>query len=129
MDLVKPERDLLLAYDDPLGLTAAFNKNLLLRLNTELHADFDLDRFAHRAVWNSRASRVEMHLVSRVAQEVRSDRPDSVPARRGRDDLDRELVQVRATGLGPLVEPAGFVQRQQWVDERAGFALTLFGAA
>ena len=64
VDLVKPERDLLLAYDDPLGLTAAFNKNLLLRLNTELDADFELDRFAHRAVWNREASRVEMHLVS-----------------------------------------------------------------
>ena len=51
-DLVKPERELLLAYDDPLGLTAAFNKNLLLRMNTELGADFELGRFAHRAVWN-----------------------------------------------------------------------------
>ena len=52
-DLVKPERDLLLAYADPLGLTAAFNKNLLVRLNTELGADFALDGFTHRAVWNS----------------------------------------------------------------------------
>src|SRR6185295_12451127 len=47
-DMVKPERELLLAYDDPLGLTAAFNKNLLLRMNAELGADFDLSRFAHR---------------------------------------------------------------------------------
>ncbi len=69
-DLVKSEGALQLAYDDPLGLTAAFNKNLLLRLNTELKADFDLDRFAHRAVWNREASRVEMHLVSLTRQEV-----------------------------------------------------------
>src|SRR5206468_3269385 len=69
-DLVKPERELLIAYDDPLGLTAAFNKNLLLRMNTELGADFALDRFAHRAVWNRDASRVEMHLVSLATQEV-----------------------------------------------------------
>src|SRR3954467_9608034 len=62
-DLVKPERDLLLAYDDPLGLTAAFNKNLLQRLNTEIGGDFALDRFDHRAVWDGTASRVEMHLV------------------------------------------------------------------
>ena len=58
-DLVKPERELLLAYDDPLRVTAAFNRNLLVRINRELDADFDLDGFAHRAVWNrtSRASR------------------------------------------------------------------------
>ena len=69
VDLVKPERELLLAYDDPLGLTAVFNKNLLLRVNTELDGDFALDCFAHRAVWNSTDSRVEMHLVSLAAQE------------------------------------------------------------
>ena len=51
-DLVKPERDLLLAYDDPLGVTAAFNRNLLVRINRELGGDFDLDGFRHRAVWN-----------------------------------------------------------------------------
>src|SRR5262245_36212081 len=51
-DLVKPETDLLLAYDDPLGVTAAFNRNLLVRVNRELGADFAIDRFAHRAVWN-----------------------------------------------------------------------------
>ena len=52
-DLVKPERDLLLAYDDPLGITAAFNRNLLLRINRELGGDFDLDCFVHRAIWNA----------------------------------------------------------------------------
>ena len=92
-DLVKPERDLLLAYDDPLGLTAAFNKNLLLRINTELNADFELDRFAHRAVWNRDASRVEMHLVSLAAQDVRGGGVRSrFRLERRRDDLDRELV-------------------------------------
>src|SRR5205085_3402313 len=67
-DLVKPERELLLAYDDPLGVTAAFNKNLLARINSELLADFDFAAFSHRAVWNPLAARVEMHLVSRRAQ-------------------------------------------------------------
>ena len=65
-DLVKPEADILLAYDDPLGVTAAFNKNLLVRLNRELRAEFDLDRFDHRALWNAAESRVEIHLVSRL---------------------------------------------------------------
>ena len=70
-DLVKSEADLLLAYDDPLGVTAAFNRNLLVRVNRELGADFDVDAFAHRAVWNASESRVEMHLVSREHQRVR----------------------------------------------------------
>ena len=56
---MKPERELLLAYDDPLGVTAAFNRNLLVRINRELGGDFDVDAFGHRAVWNgaNRASR------------------------------------------------------------------------
>jgi uncharacterized SAM-dependent methyltransferase len=70
-DLVKPERELRLAYDDPLGVTAAFNRNLLVRINRELDADFDVDRFSHRAVWNAGASRIEMHLVSARRQRVR----------------------------------------------------------
>ena len=69
-DLVKPERDLLLGYDDPLGVTAAFNRNVLLRINTELGAEFDLASFAHDARWNGAASRVEMHLVSGRRQVI-----------------------------------------------------------
>jgi len=70
-DLVKPEADLLLAYDDPLGVTAAFNRNLLVRVNRELGGDFNLSRFQHRAIWNAEESRVEMHLVSDGHQHVR----------------------------------------------------------
>ena len=70
-DLVKPPRELLLAYDDPLQVTAAFNRNLLRRINDELGGTFDLDGFAHRAVWNPQHSRVEMHLVSTRQQLVR----------------------------------------------------------
>ena len=72
-DLVKPERDLQLAYDDPLGVTAAFNRNLLVRINRELGGTFDLDAFAHVAVWNPAHSRIEMHLESR-ARSARDDR-------------------------------------------------------
>jgi dimethylhistidine N-methyltransferase len=57
-DLVKPEATLLLAYDDPIGVTAAFNKNLLQRMNAELGANFDLDAFLHEARWDRRARRV-----------------------------------------------------------------------
>lgn len=130
IDLVKPEPELLSAYDDPLGLTAAFNKNLLLRMNTELGAAFSIDRFAHRAVWNREASRVEMHLVSLAAQEIR------VPAAGLNLRLDEgETIWTESSykyeppGIRQLVEPAGFVQRSQWIDEPSRFALTLFEAA
>src|SRR5687767_14158542 len=69
-DLVKPERELQLAYDDPLNVTAAFNRNLLVRINRELGGTFDLDTFAHVAVWNPACHRVEMHLESLAAQRV-----------------------------------------------------------
>ena len=62
VDLVKPPETLIAAYDDSAGVTAAFNRNLLVRANRELGAGFDVDSFAHRAVWNATASRMEMHL-------------------------------------------------------------------
>jgi dimethylhistidine N-methyltransferase len=69
-DLRKSADVLLPAYDDAAGVTAAFNKNLLVRINRELGGSFDLDRFEHVARWNDRASRIEMHLESTVRQEV-----------------------------------------------------------
>jgi L-histidine N-alpha-methyltransferase len=60
----------LAAYDDDAGVTAAFNKNILARLNRELDADFNLDTFAHRALWNASASRIEMHLESLIPQAI-----------------------------------------------------------
>jgi L-histidine N-alpha-methyltransferase len=128
-DLVKPERDLQLAYDDPLGLTAAFNKNLLLRMNAELAADFDLGRFAHRAIWNREASRVEMHLVSLADQEVHvADADFRFRLQDGETIWTESSYKYEPAGIRALVEPAGFIQRNQWIDEGARFALTLFEA-
>jgi L-histidine N-alpha-methyltransferase len=129
-DLVKPERELLLAYDDPLGLTAAFDKNLLLRLNTELQADFDLSRFAHQARWNREASRVEMHLVSLAAQDVRLPAADlQVRLEAGESIWTESSYKYEPQGVRALVERAGFVERAQWIEEEARFALTLFEIA
>jgi len=129
LDLVKPEPALLRAYDDPLGLTGAFNRNLLQRMNAELGANFDLNRFAHRAVWNRDASRVEMHLVSLAAQEV------DVAAcglrlrlEEGETIWTESSYKYQPQSVRQLVEPAGFVERRQWIDEDARFALALFEA-
>src|SRR5262252_11029127 len=70
IDLVKDERVLEAAYDDAAGVTAAFNLNLLRRINRELGADFDLDRFRHKALYNRAQHRIEMHLESLAAQNV-----------------------------------------------------------
>jgi dimethylhistidine N-methyltransferase len=72
VDLVKAPAVLEAAYDDAEGVTAAFNKNLLARINRELDGDFDLASFDHKALWNAALSRVEMHLVSNRAQIVRA---------------------------------------------------------
>ena len=128
VDLVKPERDLLLAYDDPLGVTAAFNKNLLVRINTELGAAFPLDRFIHRAVWDAEASRIEMHLVSLHTQDI------PIPGAGCVVHFDRDETiwtessyKYTTADIEQLGTSAGFVQQAQWIDREGQFALTLFG--
>lgn len=123
-DLVKPVRDLLLAYDDPLGVTAAFNRNLLVRANRELGATFDVAAFAHRAVWNAAASRVEMHLVSMRAQRAR------VPAARldltfaeGDTIWTESSYKYRPPAIASMLAAAHFDVAGQWIED--GFALTL----
>jgi len=126
-DLVKPERELLLAYDDPLGITAAFNKNLLLRINRELLADFDLAAFAHRAVWNAAPRRVEMHLVSRRAQEVSIPRAGcSVSFEEAETIWTESSYKYTPEEVLAMAGTAGFRSQEQWVEPDALFALTLF---
>ena len=126
-DLVKPESELLLAYDDPLGVTAAFNRNLLVRVNRELGGDFEVDQFAHRAVWNAAASRVEMHLVSRSRQrvQVRGAGVD-VTFDAGESIWTESSYKYRIDDLPPMLDRAGFQVIGQWQEN--GFALTLADA-
>jgi L-histidine Nalpha-methyltransferase len=129
-DLVKPEADLLLAYDDPLGVTAAFNKNLLARLNRELEADFDPTAFGHRAVWNRDASRIEMHLVSLRRQEVRIPGAElSMIFGPGETIWTESSYKYTADGIIEFVTALGFRCHEQWIDPAAGFSTTLFMAA
>jgi L-histidine N-alpha-methyltransferase len=128
-DLVKSQRALQLAYDDPLQVTAAFNRNLLRRINDELGGTFDLESFAHRALWNPQASRIEMHLVSTRSQLVRIAAADL--------ELEFKADESIWTESSYKYEPdqilcegrlAGFSGGEQWIDEDARFALTLFRA-
>ena len=128
-DLVKPERELLLAYDDPLGVTAAFNRNLLARINHELGGDFDLDGFVHRAVWNGDASRMEMHLVSTRRQRIRvPDAQVELVMEEGDTIWTESSYKYHPHQLVAMLERNGFVLRRQWIEPTAKFALTLVEA-
>ena len=98
VDLRKDPAILLPAYDDAQGVTAAFNLNLLARLNRDAGADFDLGAFAHRVVWNDQESRIEMHLVSLRDQTVRV-AGQAIHFTARRDDPHREQLQVCARAL------------------------------
>ena len=126
-DLVKPEANLVRAYDDPLGVTAAFNKNVLVRINRELGADFDLASFHHEARWNAAASRIEMHLVSRRPQRVAVPAADLVvDFEAGESIWTESSYKYETAEIAAIGAAAGFSVAQQWVDARASFALTLF---
>jgi L-histidine N-alpha-methyltransferase len=126
-DLVKPEAELLDAYDDPLGVTAAFNLNLLARINRELGARFDLRAFRHEARWNAEASRVEMHLVSERPQRVAIPRAGfEVRLAAGESIWTESSHKYTPEALDALGRRAGLATTARWIDEDAGFALTLF---
>jgi dimethylhistidine N-methyltransferase len=126
-DLVKPVGELMLAYDDPLGVTAAFNKNVLVRINRELGANFDLRAFEHRAVWNPVERRVEMHLVSVRTQTVSIPRSGvDVAFDDGESIWTESSYKYEPAEIMELVSEAGFRLHAQWVDPDARFALTLF---
>lgn len=128
-DLVKPERDLLLAYDDPLGVTAAFNKNLLVRINRELGGNFNLATFDHRAVWNPLHQRIEMHLVSAAEHSVRIPAAGlSVRFERNEWIWTESSYKYTDDQVVEMGVDAGFATRDQWVDRDAAFALTLMMA-
>lgn len=125
-DLVKPEADLLLAYGDPIGVTAAFNKNLLARINRELGGDFDLDAFDHAPRWNPEASRVESHLVSRRDQRVHVPAANlTIALEAGESIWTESSYKYEAAGLVEMGRAAGFACAGQWIEPDARFALTL----
>jgi dimethylhistidine N-methyltransferase len=128
-DLVKPEPVLRLAYDDPLGVTAAFNRNLLVRINRELDGDFDLPAFSHRASWNGHESRVEMHLVSRRRQDVHIPAAGlRITLQRGESIWTESSYKYTIDGLTSLIQGTAFQPIRHWIDGEDRFALILSAA-
>lgn len=125
-DLIKPENELIRAYDDPLGVSAAFNLNVLVRINRELGGDFDVSTFRHRAVWNPRHSRMEMFLVSTKPQTVRIDAIDlELELAEGEALWTESSYKDTAAGWTGRLEAAGFETLAQWIDDADRFALSL----
>ena len=117
-DLVKPTADLLRAYDDPTGVTAAFNRNVLSRVNRELSADFDLGSFDHLARYNERQRRVEMHLVATCDQEVNIPLAGATcNLRRGETIWTESSYKFDRDEISDEMQAAGFRQVAAWVDE------------
>jgi L-histidine Nalpha-methyltransferase len=129
VDLVKAEHKLLAAYDDPLGVTAAFNKNILLRINRELGANFDLLAFDHRALWNAGASRIEMHLLSLFDQTVHiAGLKRDVPFVAGETIWTESSHKYTEAGIRDLVDEAGFQCVGQWLAAEHSFLEVLLAA-
>ena len=125
-DLVKPARQMLEAYDDPIGATAAFNLNLLARINRELGGEFVPSSFRHEARWNERHSRIEMHLRSRKLQRVRiADLDCTVEFRRRETIFTESSHKFRPEQILAMAESAGFECRRQWIDREWPFAESL----
>jgi dimethylhistidine N-methyltransferase len=122
IDVVKAQATLVAAYDDAAGVTAAFNKNLLTRINRELGADFDLDTFAHRAIWNADASRMEMHLESLKDQRVRvAGRSFAFAA--GETIHTENSAKFTVERFAKLAEKAGWTLEASWLSVEPAFAV------
>ncbi|HEX3407420.1 MAG TPA: ergothioneine biosynthesis protein EgtB [Caulobacteraceae bacterium] len=125
-DLVKEVRVMTAAYDDAAGVTAAFNKNLLTRINRELGGDFDLAAFDHRAVWNADDSRIEMHLVARTPQIVHvAGRAFDFAA--GESLHTENSYKFTVEDVTGMAKRAGWRLIERWIGPPPAFAVFLFG--
>jgi L-histidine Nalpha-methyltransferase len=125
-DLRKPAAELLPAYDDAQGVTARFSKNVLVRLNRELGADFDVDRFRHLVRWNPAASRIEIYLQSQQPQRVRLPALGVEVRLRARERIHTESsYKLSAERLARLFASAGLRLERSWTDPGRRFGVHL----
>jgi dimethylhistidine N-methyltransferase len=126
-DLPKEERVLVAAYDDARGATAAFDKNLLARMNRELDGDLRLSAFRHRAIWDARLSRIEMHLESQENQVVRV-AGRTYGFEEGETLHTESAYKWEPRAFDALAAIAGWAPEAAWTDDRAWFAVRLYRA-
>jgi L-histidine N-alpha-methyltransferase len=121
---------MLVAYDDPTGVTGAFNLNLLGRINRELGGDFQLRDFEHQARWNEEQRRIEMHLRSRLNQTAYIAEADlTVAFRAGETIWTESSHKFQLLELDAMAEQAGFQVEDQWIDRDWPFAENLWTVA
>jgi dimethylhistidine N-methyltransferase len=121
-DIVKAEAVLVAAYDDTLGVTARFNKNLLVRINRELGGNFDLDAFDHLAVWNPEYERMEMHLVSRKDQIVKA-AGHAFAFKAGERFHTENSHKFTPASLARLAADSGWRIERQWISPAPQFGI------
>ncbi len=125
-DLEKPLPQLIAAYNDSIGVTAAFNLNLLARINRELDADFDLAAFRHEARYNCAERRVEMHLRSLRDQSVRIGRSGcTVSFAKDETIWTESSHKFRAEEIPEMSKRIGYRCEAQWIDSEWPFAENL----
>jgi L-histidine N-alpha-methyltransferase len=125
-DLVKDEEVLVRAYDDPAGVTAAFNKNVLTVIDRELDADFDLAAFEHVAVWDAGREWIEMRLRSRTAQTVKVRALELAVEFAAGEEMRTEVsAKFREEGVRAELAAAGLEPVRWWTDRAGRFALSL----
>jgi L-histidine N-alpha-methyltransferase len=127
-DLVKPVERMLPAYDDALGLTSAFNLNLLARINRELDADFDLKKFQHEARYDAAEQRIEMHLRSTERQKIHINHSFSFELQKGETIWTESSYKFRPEQVRFMAERAGFTCECQWTDSEWPFAQSFLRA-
>jgi len=127
VDLPKEEAVLVTAYDDARGATAAFDLNLLGRMNRELGGDVRLSAFRHRAIWDARLSRVEMHLEAREPQVVHV-AGRAFGFEEGETLHTESAYKWEPRAFDVLAAIAGWAPEAAWTDDRAWFAMRLYRA-
>lgn len=125
-DMAKTSKILLPAYNDAQGVTAAFNKNILVRLNRELDADFDVAAFRHVALWNKRCSRMEMHLESLTKQDVFIDAIEmDVHFAQGERIHTENSYKYTPEMIEEILRESGFHLEHTWSDPKGWFGVRL----
>ncbi len=124
-DLQKETSRVIAAYNDPIGVTAAFNLNLLARINRELDGNFDLKQFEHEARYDSKSNRIEMHLRSRCEQRVQIGRKFTAHFREGETIWTESSYKFRCEDIAAMARRTGFKCEAQWIDKSWPFAQSL----